>query len=300
MVLMEHSHERVPDKHASIGQKMRGGAIGQFKKTKHSTVKRKVNLQNQDTCCGRFKNMVGHPGFDSLFGALIFANMVVTCFEVQYKGFDMGYEVGYPYTSSAEDTWPGAGDVFEILTFFFGVAFTCELIIKLVYFRHDFSKNIFNWFDFIVVGVWLAEASGLANFLMNPNLLRTLCLVRLVRLAKAANAIQALDSLQVLVGSIKACFSILIWSGFVLVVVHTLVGLLLNALVEDYVNDDSNSLDKRRTLYSYFGTYTRIFITMYEITLGNWVPVTRILVEDLHDAYGPCILVYRFLVGFPS
>lgn len=168
---------------------------------------------------------------------------------------------------------------------------------KVTFLRQHFLSSIWNWIDALVVSVWLAEQSGLANLLLNPNVLRSLRLVRLVRITRMVFIIEALDSLQVLIGSIKACVSVLIWSASVLLVITALMGMFLNGLLEDYMlNADSPS--NREEMFMYFGSFTRTMVSMYEITLGNWVPITRLLFENVNQIYGPLILVYRFIVGF--
>jgi len=184
------------------------------------------------------------------------------------------------------------------LMFCFGLAFTFELVVKVMALRLEFVKSVWNWFDTLVVSSWLAEQSGLANLILNPNLLRALRIVRLVRLARLVTIIEALDSLQVLIGSIKACVSVLIWSAVVLFLVTLLMGMFLNGFLEDYMTSNSNALGDKQQIYKYFGTFSRTMVTMYEITLGNWVPVTRLLMENVSQVYGPVILSYRFVTGF--
>merc|ERR1711920_222442 len=48
----------------------------------------------------------------------------------------------------------------------------------------------------------------------------------------------------------------------------------------------------------YFGTTSRSFLTMFELTLGNWVPVTRALVESVSEWYLPILLLYQVVVTF--
>merc|ERR1711937_389567 len=38
--------------------------------------------------------------------------------------------------------------------------------------------------------------------------------------------------------------------------------------------------------------------TMYELTMGNFVPVTRYLMEHVGEGYAVFLIFYRFLVGF--
>jgi len=172
--------------------------------------------------------------------------------------------------------------------------------LKLIILRCEFFATKWNLFDVLVVGTWLVETTGLAHLFVNPNLFRVMRLLRLVRFSRMVNTIQALDSLQVLIGSIKACVAVMIWSGCVLAVVFMLLSFILSSLLTDYMADDTNPLEERRAVFQYFGTFTRSFITMYELTLGNWVPCTRLLVESVAEWYGAFILIYRFAVGFAT
>eukprot|EP00812_Abedinium_dasypus_P000668 NODE_1078_length_1248_cov_303.816429.p1 GENE.NODE_1078_length_1248_cov_303.816429~~NODE_1078_length_1248_cov_303.816429.p1 ORF type:complete len:384 (+),score=127.72 NODE_1078_length_1248_cov_303.816429:160-1152(+) len=136
---------------------------------------------------------------------------------------------------------------------------------------------------------------------MNPMLLRLLRLLKLVRLARMVKTVQSLDSLQVLIGSISACTSVLIWSSAVLGFTMTAMSIFLNAMLTPYIEGQANggpSLEVRRKLFEYFGSYSRSMCTMFEITIGNHVPVTRYLVENVAEGYGVFFAVYRFVVGF--
>jgi len=170
--------------------------------------------------------------------------------------------------------------------------------IKLICLKLDMLKSVWNWFDAVVVGAWLVEETGLATLLLNPNLLRLMRLLRVLRLLRLIKQVQAMDSLQVLVGSLKACISVALWSATVLVMVFVLCGFILNASVDNFMKNTDNSLESRQAVFRYFGTFTRSFLTMYELSLGNWVPCTRLLVEEVHELYSGCILLFRYLVGF--
>lgn len=39
--------------------------------------------------------------------------------------------------------------------------------------------------------------------------------------------------------------------------------------------------DKFELVYTYFGTFSRSLLTMFEITLANWPPVCRALTENV-------------------
>ncbi|CAK9021546.1 Sodium channel protein type 11 subunit alpha, partial [Durusdinium trenchii] len=64
-----------------------------------------------------------HPGryvhttqFDALFCGVILANTLVMALEMQYTGFQRGYELGFPhFTVPASEYWPQAATVFQAL-----------------------------------------------------------------------------------------------------------------------------------------------------------------------------------------
>merc|ERR1712151_1047632 len=116
-------------------------------------------------------------------------------------------------------------------------------------------------------------------------LLRLLCRLKLVRIARMIKTIQLLDSLQVLIGSISACTSVLVWSASVLGLTMSMISILLNALLMSCMKAETEDCDitedTRLQLYIYFGSFSRSMYTMFEVTLGNFVPVTRFLTENI-------------------
>jgi len=51
-------------------------------------------------------------------------------------------------------------------------------------------------------------------------------------------------------------------------------------------------------LYMYFGSFTRAYISMFEIHMANWAKPCRILVETLGEAVGYFFILYRCILGF--
>eukprot|EP00929_Paragymnodinium_shiwhaense_P112401 TRINITY_DN8065_c0_g1_i2.p1 TRINITY_DN8065_c0_g1~~TRINITY_DN8065_c0_g1_i2.p1 ORF type:complete len:271 (-),score=70.18 TRINITY_DN8065_c0_g1_i2:204-1016(-) len=68
--------------------------------------------------------------------------------------------------------------------------------------------------------------------------------------------------------------------------------------LSDSFVDPSLHIDKRILLFKYFGTFTRSFVSWFELTFGNWVPISRFLQEEIGEQYAWYILVFRFVVGF--
>merc|ERR1719491_1830858 len=74
--------------------------------------------------------------------------------------------------------------------------------------------------------------------------------------------------------------------------------LALNFLLEPFIVDNSKPYGPRANLYEYFGSFSRSFVSMFEMTLGNWVPPVRLLQDNVHELYGPLLLLYVGVVHF--
>jgi len=73
--------------------------------------------------------------------------------------------------------------------------------------------------------------------------------------------------------------------------------LALCSVSRAYLMDDEVALDKRHEVYIMFGTFTRGVLSMFEITLGNWAPIVRIMHENVGEVIGHVLLFYRLIVG---
>lgn len=76
-------------------------------------------------------------------------------------------------------------------------------------------------------------------------LLRLLRLIKLFRLLRLIRKVKGFDSLYIMVTSIKASFSALLWSTVLLFAVLATIALVLTTLVDVYLNNDSNPLEGR-------------------------------------------------------
>lgn len=239
------------------------------------------------------------PWFETVFVMLIVLNTVFIAVELQYHGIQRGHELGYPkFTNTAEEAWPGARQVFDISEVFFGICFTLEISIKLAGLRRKFIWDWWNWFDFGIVLFWLVEqiAKGLIEF--DPLLLRIARLVRLLRLLRLVRTIQGFDSLYLMTTAMRGSLLVLLWSAILLFIVQLLVALLLNNVLEAYIRDDKNAATHRLQVFEYFGTSSRATLTMFEITLGNWPPVARLLQENVSEWYMLFSVVHKLTIGF--
>jgi hypothetical protein len=282
------------------------GPVGQFDLEASEDSAESNNGDDETKMVWTLQGFVKSVWFDCFFAGLILMNTLVMAAECQYQGFDVGHGMNLPgcnfpgckLTRSAKSTWPGAEDAFRGLDVFFGCIFTFEVLIKLAVTKRDFVNSSWNWFDACIVCFWLVEKVVGAKLALDPMMLRLARLMKLLRVARMAKTIQAFDSLSVLIGSITASASVLLWSSVLLLMIQTMVALFLNSMLVDYMSNDANPREGRELLYGYFGTFTRSMMTMFELTLANWVPVSRALQDYVNEWYGLFMLSYKLAVGF--
>merc|ERR1712117_961553 len=93
------------------------------------------------------------------------------------------------------------------------------------------------------------------------------------------------DSLYLMTTAMQGSVSVLIWSVVLLTLVQMIIAFFLQATLEDYVLDESIPQAARLEVFKYYGTFSRTMLTMFEITLGNWMPPCRALVENVNELY---------------
>jgi len=130
-------------------------------------------------------------------------------------------------------------------------------------------------------------------------LLRLTRLLRLLRLLRLVRTLQGFDSLYLMTTAIRSSLSVLFWSFILLGVVQGMLALLLNqVLMSTFFNDESRSIEVRKQMFVYFGTFARSLLSMFEITLGNWVPVARLLSENLSFWFMLFSILHKLSLGF--
>eukprot|EP00928_Gymnodinium_smaydae_P021386 TRINITY_DN18338_c0_g3_i1.p1 TRINITY_DN18338_c0_g3~~TRINITY_DN18338_c0_g3_i1.p1 ORF type:complete len:584 (+),score=98.34 TRINITY_DN18338_c0_g3_i1:65-1816(+) len=259
--------------------------------------------------------LVMSSGFEIIFGALIFANTIVMAIESQYHGMGNGSRLGYPI-------WKDQGMVlfFVVCEWFFGVLFTIELLLKIVVLRSNFLvvapldcgegpeakpdtswwKRIDHWniIDFFIVAFWVITVLSRIELPIDPMLLRLARLARLLRLLRLVKTIQAFDSLYLITATIRGSLSALCWSAVLLFVIQMLIAFVLVQFLEGYILDDSNPLEKRDQVYKYFGSFSRAMFSMFELTLGNFVPISRLLMDEVSEWYILFSITHKCAIGF--
>merc|ERR1712000_478352 len=80
-----------------------------------------------------------------------------------------------------------------------------------------------------------------------------------------------------------------------------MLALFMQTMVESYILGDAINTAtavQRHEVFKYYGTFARTMLTMFEITLGNWMPPCRALVENVGEGWLMFFILHRLLIGF--
>ncbi|CAK9011316.1 Sodium channel protein 60E (Drosophila ion channel 60) (Drosophila sodium channel 1) (Protein smell-impaired 60E) (Sodium channel 2) (DmNav2) [Durusdinium trenchii] len=253
---------------------------------------------NQDSTSKLFR-MVTHPLFESIICAIIVANTVVMAFEAQYYGLQVGYDLGMrTYDLPSAIAWPGADFVWELSEWLFGPIFLIELLLKLAGMKFTFFLDVWNWFDALTVIAWLIDTVFRGFWPIDPMLLRLAKLGRLLRLMRLVRKLKGFDALYILTTALRGSVTVLLWSFLMLFLLQLIFALFLQRIVQDTITFGDRSVQVNEELFLYFGTCTRCLLTMFEITLGNWPPVARLLQDHVHEAFCAFSIIHKITVGY--
>ncbi|CAJ1431260.1 unnamed protein product [Effrenium voratum] len=249
-----------------------------------------------------------HPGryvhttqFDAVFCGVILLNTFVMALEMQYMGLQRGYELGFPnFVQPASEYWQGASSIFAFLEVVFGVIYLLELIIKLIGFKMRFFKEWWNWFDGILVVMWLAEFTLRDVIQMDGAILRMMRMARLLRLIRLVKTIQGFDALYIMTTALMGSTVCLFWSFMLLMTVQIMIAFFLNESLETYFQDKTKPVSEKLQVFEYFGTTARVMLTMFELTLANWPVAARILQENVTEYYSIFSVAYKLIIGFAA
>mmetsp|Transcript_57654 Transcript_57654/g.135084 ORF Transcript_57654/g.135084 Transcript_57654/m.135084 type:complete len:551 (+) Transcript_57654:95-1747(+) len=239
-------------------------------------------------------------GFEVFFSFLIFLQAVSMAIEVQYTGLQWGYELQYTgYSVPASEAWPGVPAFLQAIEMFFGCFFLMEMVLKLCGLGKEFFYDLWNWFDSSLVMLWLVDTL-LTNLPIETPFLRLIRLMRLIRLVKLVRFVQGFDSLIVMTTALLHSVNALLWVAVIMMMVQLLFALLLNQVLMTLVTSAifEFSVDEQTQLLEYFGTFPRAMLTMFQMTLGTWVPVARILQELVSPIFNLFTIVHKVTVGF--
>jgi len=255
----------------------------------------------KQTVYKRFSRWVASPSFEATFAGIIMCNSFFMALEAQYNGWDVGFDLGYPNSVESADVFPFAQGMFDVVNFIFGLIFLFEVVAKLTAYHCKFLTDLWNYFDAILVTFWIMEVASTSGSVavLSPSVLRVFRLMKVLRLLRLVRSIQGFDSLYIMTSALTGSVTVLAWSAAMMCLVQMMLALLYNqVLVETYLTKDSNPIHEKVEVYEYFGTFSRALLSLFEMTLANWPPVCRVLVENVSEAYLIPALIHKLTIGF--
>jgi len=253
-------------------------------------------------CCCRVNDMllqvIRHPMFDLSMSILIIINTLLFAFEAQYKGFNLAQALGLS-EEHAEEVWPGARDFFENSEMIFGIIFTVEVAARLLLERLGFASDCWNWLDLSIVLFWLFSKTG-SVLPVNSQVLRLLRLFRLLRMLSLVRKIKEFDALFLMTTAVRSSFGVLGWTAALLFVCQMMCALVIQQALSSFYFDGQNlaTLNEQKEVYEYFGTFSRSLLSLFEMTLANWPPICRLLVNNVSEWWMIFCLLHKLTMGF--
>jgi len=240
---------------------------------------------------------VDHPAFEKATGCLIVANTIVMMVEAQYVGLKAGYLTQFHgIDGPVEETWPGADQIFVSIDKFFTCLFAVELILRIIRHQFHFFIQPLNWID--IVSVVASVLHEVFENVWKASFIRLLRVARLVRGIRFLKGNKLQHSLKILMKSMQASGVTLFWALGLLMVIQCIIAMVVGQVALDYIIDVSNPIEDRHQVFRYYGTFTRSFITMFEVHMANWATPCRILINNVGELWGNIFVFYRCIAGF--
>lgn len=216
--------------------------------------------------------------FTLAMGGVIFLNAIVISIEVDYapRGHvAIGDRMGWFLLDSS-----------------FIVLYILEVCIKIKWERWRWPRNVWNWFDVIIVAlavldVWILSAIGDS---VKLQMLTAFRLVRLTRLARTVKMFRAFHGLLVMVMAFSRAVGSMLWIGVLLG-----MGLLLTGTVSTIIIGRNETFQdviiSGESVQARFGTVPRSMYSLFELmTLEGLDRTARPLVMKQPAMFIPIVL----------
>eukprot|EP00746_Dinoflagellata_sp_MGD_P147342 gnl/MRDRNA2_/MRDRNA2_79700_c0_seq2.p1 gnl/MRDRNA2_/MRDRNA2_79700_c0~~gnl/MRDRNA2_/MRDRNA2_79700_c0_seq2.p1 ORF type:complete len:427 (+),score=59.20 gnl/MRDRNA2_/MRDRNA2_79700_c0_seq2:120-1283(+) len=220
--------------------------------------------------------------------------------QLEYQGMKSAEHIGLEHDAGY---WPNADEGFLALEHAFAICFLIELVLRFAVMGCGYFKQVLNWMDFIVVAVSVMELYVIPIVgAKTPDMgvIRLLRVCRVLRVLRMVRVLKLLPKLRVLVVAVShSCWS-LIWSMLLLGLVEMIGSIFMTMSLQSYLQDEDNDPQERANVYTYFGSFSRSCITMFEITLagGTWGRCGRIVIFSVSRFYAIFFLGYLGMVSF--
>jgi len=249
----------------------------------------------------RLQTFLQSDRYEMIIAIVLCINVLLMAIELQVSGTAKAFEekiIGYTLVPLDEySSWQTS---FVTIDLIFTVFFAADVFTRILVLKIKFFKAWVNYIDLAVSVLTLLELSlyFMITLPVSPILFRLLRIGKLTRAIRMVTMHSVLQSLHLLIKCLTASANMLFWSFCLLTFFQCVSGLVISTLCKDFIQDSSKPLELRREVFLYYGTFTRTFLSMFEILFANWSPPCRILVDDISEWFSIFFLIYRCLLGF--
>lgn len=286
-------------KNSRSGSKSKGLEKEKFAKQKEdSEAKSQFDLSAElpsDATCAKY---LVSDRYELILGAVVLSSVVIMAADFHFTGYVIGQEIGFKDMSSLP-TGDESPAWIAYLTLFMDIFFFLEVATRVFVLRWVFFKLWVNWLDLIVVSLALGvDIIGGLSAGFNVGVIRLLRLAKIARALRVVRMRRALESLSLLLRCVQSSLQVLFWSLGLLGVIQCIAGMVIGQLLVPYMRDTSYDVEGRHEVYKYFGTFSRTFLTMFEVLFANWAIPARICVENVGEVFIYVFIFYRCFVGY--
>lgn len=248
---------------------------------------------------------------DVVMSALVVISAANIFVELELKGRAIDPAVG---PERRDDRNTGVMDFFRVFEQVTNVFFILEMLFRIVKSRWSFfwdpvrrkadGLNILDLFivvlcsfDLYVIPFIVPVESG-----DTPGSLASVRLLRILRLTRALRVLRVITSfskLRVLLVTTASSFFALFWSMLLVFLFIYGSAVCLCQSLQLVVEDESEPLELREWVFTWYGSGSRAIWTMFLVTFsGGWPNYVHRLVTDVHWAYSLFFVMYVWLVVF--
>jgi hypothetical protein len=243
--------------------------------------------------------------FDVAVGVLIMLTTVTMAWQLEHEGNVLRDEKlhGCKGSQCTCDTkcQIDMETMFRVVELVFTALFALELTLRLAAEGWQYLKSFGNLMDAAIVFMSVVELI-LSIAVPNNDSINNVAILRLLRLAKLSKVLRIVrvlkvfEPLRVLVSTIVASVSALVWSMTLLFVLELIGAIFLGQLLH---TEFAAEVDSDSFLWDHFGTWSRAMLTMFEITMapGGFL-LYRSTFSRVHPLFGCFITFYVCVVTF--
>ncbi|CAE7241015.1 Cacna1h [Symbiodinium natans] len=254
-----------------------------------------IEVEEKATLMHKLRQFLQSSYFDAIISCVLVANVLFLAVQLQMEGSRIGYDIDYyPAKNPNDSSWPSILEALQFVEHIFTIIFSLDVFVRIICLKCSFWKSAMNWIDFIVVtltiGTLVLDTSSLP---LDPIFLRLLRLGKLARAFRMIILSGKLESFGLLLKCVVASVTMLGYATGVLIFVQCVCGMIISTLVSRYLEDPAIDKEARRYVFQYWGTFTRTFLTMFEVLFANWAPACRSLTDYVSEWFTVVFVGYR-------